>query len=508
MDIGKNIEKSNSIDTNSLSSLEEKHKFKDLLLETLNSNSEKNLQLNKSIEESKEFDSISNQKNESKKEENKTSPKNVQTEENNKKIENFNQDSLSLKEENTKNIQQNIQKKESTNDKIKREERDLIDKRDVISFTDRKTSNISKSLNLFFSKEDFKLGLKERTENSEKIKNEKSINFKEKLSEIKMNNENPNNQNKKDLIEDTKYFVAITANVFKGNKEVFQLNNKNTNIKDKEAIIKTEKKDTKEIIQETLRELINKKKEENLELSNLKSLEKELNDKNQKIEVFVKQEGNFNLKESLKKEGEFKNQNENQLKNFLETNIQNLKTNNDLLKESSFKDILNKSIKEGLEELVQKAKINIINKDQFSAQIRLNPAIFGYMSLDIKMENQSLILKILVDNQEVYKKLQENLEFFKNEFLKQGIQVDQFQIRMKENFFSNEHENKSLFEQFSNFENSQNHSHSQDYENFSFDLNSISNQKEIEKIQKIERNLDSSEVVSYNFYDQKINLWG
>lgn len=509
--IGKNIENSNTIESNSYVFSEEKSKFKDLLLETLNSNPEKNLQLKESIEENNKSDLINNQKQELKKEENKENSENIQAVENHKKIEDFNEDSSSFKKEEKTYIQQNLLQKEHSKleniKNIKREERSLIESKDSMSFKDRKTEKISKDLNfLILMENNSKANVIEKIENSEKIKNSTFNSFQNKFFEIKPNKENKHQKN--ESIEDIKYFVSLTANIFKGNKEILQFNSKNLNIKDKEISTKKEKKDTKEIIQESIKELMNKKKEDNnSEFFSLKLEEKEFNNKNPKIEVLISKEGNLNPKEYLKKEGEFKNQNENQFKTILEMNTQNIKNNNNLIKENSFKEILDKSITEGLEELIQKAKINI-NKDQFSAQIRLNPAIFGYMSLDIKMENQSLVLKILVDNQEVYKRLQENLESLKNEFIKQGIQVEQFQVRMKETFLSNEHENKNLFEQFSHFENNQSHSHSKDYESYAFDLNIFSDQKEHNQIQSREKDLDSQEIVSYNFHHQKINVWG
>jgi len=92
---------------------------------------------------------------------------------------------------------------------------------------------------------------------------------------------------------------------------------------------------------------------------------------------------------------------------------------------------LQESIKSALEEIISKAKIQL-GKDHFNAQIRLNPAIFGFMSVDMRYENGSMILKILVDNQEVFKKLQDNSESIKFEFAKQGINVDNLEIKFKE----------------------------------------------------------------------------
>jgi flagellar hook-length control protein FliK len=59
-------------------------------------------------------------------------------------------------------------------------------------------------------------------------------------------------------------------------------------------------------------------------------------------------------------------------------------------------------------------------------------AIFGFMSVDMRYENGSMILKILVDNQEVFKKLQDNSESIKFEFAKQGINLDNLEIKFKE----------------------------------------------------------------------------
>lgn len=93
--------------------------------------------------------------------------------------------------------------------------------------------------------------------------------------------------------------------------------------------------------------------------------------------------------------------------------------------------LLNESIKEAIEEMVSRAKIHL-GKNEFSAQIRMNPSYFGFMSIDARFENQHLVLKILVDNPNVYQKLQEQIEVIKSEFFKEGILVDQVFIRFRD----------------------------------------------------------------------------
>ncbi|MFN3605091.1 MAG: flagellar hook-length control protein FliK [Leptonema sp. (in: bacteria)] len=258
-------------------------------------------------------------------------------------------------------------------------------------------------------------------------------------------------------------------------------------------------KNTKEIIQEFLKENLSRKKEDPVSLNQLNPLEKEIPQANGNVNLAFKR-GKF-FGEDPKKEIEPKIQKENPFKNFIEQNFSNSKILEP--KANSFKELFNSTIREALEELIQKAKIHI-GKDQFNAQIRLNPSIFGFMSLDMKLENQNLIIKILVDNQDVYKKLQENLDALKNEFAKQGIQIEQLQVKLKETSFFGNQEHFSFTSQFSNSESYQKNFYTENQN--SYDTLTSADHIQRNHREELEKAKDTD--ATYNWNDSKINVWG
>ncbi|MCS7205881.1 MAG: flagellar hook-length control protein FliK [Leptospiraceae bacterium] len=173
---------------------------------------------------------------------------------------------------------------------------------------------------------------------------------------------------------------------------------------------------------------------------------------------------------------------------------------------------LDQSLKEALEELISKAKVQV-GKNEFTAQIRMNPAIFGYMSVNIKYENGHLVLRLLVDNQAVFQKLNDSVEMLKNEFQKHGIYLEQIQIRMKEPMLSNSNMQDSMNLFYDTQENFQSPSHHNPYlgdherERFSYQKENFQSNQEL-KIQKNkEERTEDYNLMTLNTH-HNIELWG
>ncbi|GIX40907.1 MAG: hypothetical protein KatS3mg129_0640 [Leptospiraceae bacterium] len=315
------------------------------------------------------------------------------------------------------------------------------------------------------------------------------------------------------------------------NKISAQLTNKKTNLNqpivnlDLEIAIKNSKnkKDAKKIIEELLQNIdlkenkANKIKISHQELLNKENLSevKQPNESNKisnKIDVYIKPE--LKIKENLSKNNHFEQKefsDKSNLNHFFQEQIQT----KHIMKEhfsQSIKDQLQDAIKDALEEIISKAKIQL-GKDHFSAQIRLNPSIFGFMSVDMRYENGSIILKILVDNNDVFKKLQDNIESIKSEFAKQGISLDQLHIKFKEsaNQFQQNQQDQNFMFDFQNSQKEQNNNYyfEQAKNDSIFIENETNIQKEKEDIydKKPDKEYNYGELLSMNT-NQRKEYWG
>jgi len=293
-----------------------------------------------------------------------------------------------------------------------------------------------------------------------------------------------------------------------------------------------QKKNTKQLLEETFAQP--KKEEKNIKnTSNPKSASQEIITENKneiknqqqnfpKIEVYVKPE--LKIKENSSKQPSFSQKEQGDkpfYQNFLLSNIntKNFVKNN---VNPTLQEKLQESIKSALEEIISKAKIQL-GKDHFNAQIRLNPAIFGFMSVDMQYDNGSIVLKILVDNREVYKKLQDNTESIKFEFAKQGINVDNLEIKFKgtESFANrNSQENHFAFDFNGNNQNKRDNLYLEQNQNDFFVGDILKDQEVRNSTQEIDNYLSDSfeyhhddedftynKVLSMNT-KQKMEYWG
>ncbi len=92
--------------------------------------------------------------------------------------------------------------------------------------------------------------------------------------------------------------------------------------------------------------------------------------------------------------------------------------------------------REAFQDLVEKARLNIGSDGRSSASIRLNPASLGSMTLNLKVTDNQVEARLVVDNQAARKIMQEELENLKIELKNQGINVDHFEIKVRESFTS------------------------------------------------------------------------
>lgn len=320
-----------------------------------------------------------------------------------------------------KDEQKNVKLEKSNKNQpnITNSERDL---HRIIENTEIKKRNISKELNspeivVNLSKEDLKnsvnnIDLKKRQENQKEVTKitvnpflnnllHHELQFSMGLKSKIHNQENPNQ--KQNHYKNTRLTTSSKKNSVDLVQEVIQ-----------KEIQKNQQKQNH--IQENFLENQNNKKEF-FDKENIKSFQ------NTKIEIYQKVELKPKFEHNIFEQ-------KNQPQNFMNFSL-NMQKQVKLESQNSIEDTLQKTIKDAIDEIISKAKIQIGNQ-QFSAQIRLNPSIFGFMSINMNYEQGSLVLKILVDNQDIYKKLQEGIDSIKNEFSKAGIQLETIQIKFKE----------------------------------------------------------------------------
>ena len=82
--------------------------------------------------------------------------------------------------------------------------------------------------------------------------------------------------------------------------------------------------------------------------------------------------------------------------------------------------------------LVERARINLGPDGRSSASIRLNPPHLGRMTLNLQMQNNHMHARLVVETEAASKLIQSELDTLRQELKSQGIQVESFQIRVRE----------------------------------------------------------------------------
>ncbi len=331
------------------------------------------------------------------------------------------------------NFSQNQQIKKSDIQSAEPENKSLSVKKQKL-----KKANLFEHHNWIFKKAEHRNNQKSKEEVKSFIENSLFFMNQDKLIDVKKNTQKNLNQKHQNLtfhIEDVKQYYKsseIQDLKFKENRNLqnkkitskLVISHNENHIKENEhqELKKTQKMKSPQKIEEA--NIINTKNESIIKNKNPAYVE----ETSKKIEFFYKQD--------------VKQKPVNETKQNFEnlTNFMNNKFNNDISDLQNQKlnisqnALLEKSISEGINELISRAKVQIGN-NEFSAQIRLNPSYFGYLSMDMKVIDNQLVLKILVDNKEVYDKIMENMESLKNEFIRNGFQIENFTVKMKDNQF-------------------------------------------------------------------------
>ncbi|MBW7859039.1 MAG: flagellar hook-length control protein FliK, partial [Leptonema sp. (in: Bacteria)] len=108
---------------------------------------------------------------------------------------------------------------------------------------------------------------------------------------------------------------------------------------------------------------------------------------------------------------------------------------------------IERGVRQGFQDLIKKANVQIGTEGNASAQIRMNPDHLGFMSVDMKVEQNRVIIKILVDRQDVLEQLKKDIEILRGEFVKTGLQVDSVSLKLREPFETSFNSNSSNSEQ-------------------------------------------------------------
>jgi len=130
---------------------------------------------------------------------------------------------------------------------------------------------------------------------------------------------------------------------------------------------------------------------------------------------------------------------------------------------------------------------NLNNKNQI--EIKLKPDSLGKMKINLSMEANKIVGKILVENNAVQNYLENNLQELKNNLLSKGLQVDNFNIE-SENKNHNQNQNQNnqnsnnLFQQFKEGHDKNNNNNKSQRNVYDFFENSELTEEQIEEINK------------------------
>lgn len=92
------------------------------------------------------------------------------------------------------------------------------------------------------------------------------------------------------------------------------------------------------------------------------------------------------------------------------------------------------AVRDGINQLVRKAHVMVGQGGETTARIRMNPDHLGFMSIDMKVQNNQVILKILVDREDVLDQLKKDLDILKGDFARSGLQMESVSVKLRESF--------------------------------------------------------------------------
>ncbi|MEQ8353464.1 MAG: flagellar hook-length control protein FliK [Leptospiraceae bacterium] len=88
------------------------------------------------------------------------------------------------------------------------------------------------------------------------------------------------------------------------------------------------------------------------------------------------------------------------------------------------------------EKMVEQARVRLGSDGRSTAQIRMNPEHLGRMHLDLVMKDNVISGRVLVENQQAFKMIQEDIDNLRQELAKHGIQLDTLNIKTRESLQS------------------------------------------------------------------------
>jgi flagellar hook-length control protein FliK len=92
--------------------------------------------------------------------------------------------------------------------------------------------------------------------------------------------------------------------------------------------------------------------------------------------------------------------------------------------------------KKQFEKMVEQARVRLGSNGSSTAQIRMNPEHLGRLQLDLVMKDNVINGRVLVENQQAFKFIKEDIELLRQELAKHGIQLESLNIKTRESMQS------------------------------------------------------------------------
>ncbi len=88
------------------------------------------------------------------------------------------------------------------------------------------------------------------------------------------------------------------------------------------------------------------------------------------------------------------------------------------------------------QQMVEQARVRMGSDGRSTAQIRMNPEHLGRMHLDLVMKDNVITGKLVVENQQAFKMIREDIDNLRQELARHGIQLDNLSVKTRESLQS------------------------------------------------------------------------
>ncbi|MBI38362.1 MAG: hypothetical protein CMF59_02090 [Leptospiraceae bacterium] len=106
------------------------------------------------------------------------------------------------------------------------------------------------------------------------------------------------------------------------------------------------------------------------------------------------------------------------------------------------------------QQMVEQARVRMGSDGRSTAQIRMNPEHLGRMHLDLVMKDNVITGKLVVENQQAFKMIREDIDNLRQELARHGIQLDNLSVKTRESLQSQmQQDNRQSNFQGQNLEN-------------------------------------------------------